>query len=44
VLVCKGSLPRVLVRETLDMALLREIAFRGLLLGPARVAPYHLAT
>ena len=37
-------LPRVLVGETLDTALLREIAFGGLLLGPLRVAPYHVAT
>jgi molybdenum cofactor cytidylyltransferase len=37
-------LPTVLVGETLDPALVREIAFGVLLNGPPRVAPYHLAT
>jgi hypothetical protein len=34
----------VLVSETLDTALLGEIAFGRRLLGPPPVAPYHLAT
>jgi hypothetical protein len=36
-------LPRLLGGEDLDQALLRRLAYGGLLLGPSRIAPYHAA-
>jgi hypothetical protein len=35
-------LPRLLTGEALDVGLLRRIALGGLLLGPGRIAPYHV--
>jgi hypothetical protein len=36
-------LPRLLTGAPLDLALMRRLALGGLLLGPARIAPYHTA-
>jgi molybdenum cofactor cytidylyltransferase len=37
-------LPRLFSGEVLDRALVRDLAFGGLLLGPSRIAPYHAQT
>jgi molybdenum cofactor cytidylyltransferase len=36
-------LPRLLTGASLDLDLMRSLALGGLLLGPARIAPYHIA-